>query len=125
MRTATILAAALAATFSTFAAPTQNVAFTKPLWDRPADLPEQGETWPKAPTFTSPLLKAEAPPKVVIIPAPGQAAPPEEDHLHRGPDSEEWHCLVPLQDRQAPATTVTLNRCQTPSLEPGDLLHLL
>lgn len=124
MRTA-ILVAAFAATVAVGAAPMEKVAFTKPLWDRPIDIQELGEAWPKAPTFASPLLRAETPPKVVVMPAPGQA-PPEENHLHRGPDSEEWHCLVPLQDEQAPVTgKVTPNRCQTPSLEPGDLLHLL
>jgi hypothetical protein len=119
MRTAiTLAAAALAAAVSASATPAQKVAFTKPHWDSPAD---RVQTTPVAPASTQPYV-------VQLIPAPETQAPAEENHLHREPDSEEWHCLVPLKQAQAsPPTVETIapNHCQTPSLEPDQLLHLL
>jgi hypothetical protein len=124
MRTATILATALAAAIAVTAAPAQKIAFTKPLWNWPPDLEKFEQTWREEPAA---LAQPEAPPVIVI---PPDTALPDENHLHRGPDSEEWHCLVPLQ--RAPAAPPALpdivpttpNRCQTPSAD-DQLLHLL
>ncbi len=52
---------------------------------------------------------------------------PEQNCQIRGPDSEEWQCHVPLKDMAPPPAVEATkpNRCQTPSIEPDKLLHLL
>lgn len=124
MRTAKIVALALGAAIAASAAPAEKIAFTKPLWDRPADIEKFAQTWPDAPALSEPSLQMNAAPEA-FVPADAQEAPREENHLHRGPTSEEWHCLVPLQEAAPPPESTAPNRCQTPSLEPHQLFHLL
>jgi hypothetical protein len=119
MRTAAILATALAATVSATAAPTNHVTLTIPHLETPPDVAKFAQDWPDLPGFSLPGLKFQEPPKV--------EAPPEKVYPRLEPYSEEWRCLVPLKGTQrAPElTTITPNRCETPSIEPGNLLHLL
>jgi hypothetical protein len=122
MRTAIILVSVALAATASAAGPVATVAFTKPLWERPADLEKFAQTWPGAPLFSEFRSEPIAAPELVAPPD----APPEENHLHRGPSSEEWECFVPLQRTQPPAVgKVSPNRCQTPSLEKDKLFHLL
>lgn len=123
MRTATIVAAAaLAAALSASAAPAGKVSFTEPLLAWPPEL-ASAQVWPDA-RFTRPFVLESSP----DVQAPPEAeAPPEQLWPNREPDSEEWHCLVPLKDAAPPPTVEPTkpNRCQTPSTEPDNLLHLL
>lgn len=123
MRTATIVAAALAAVIFATPASAGEVTFTKPLLVWPPDL-AAAQTWPDA-RFTRPFV-LEASPEVQA--PPETEAPPDQLWPDREPDTEEWHCLVPLKDAPSapPAVEPTKpNRCQTPSIEPDKLLHLL
>ncbi len=123
MRTAKILAAAaLAAAIQASAAPTGKVTFTKPLLEWPPEF-ANAQVWPDA-RFMRPFVLEASP----DVQAPPEAeAPPEQLSPNREPDSEEWHCLVPLKDVGPPPAVETTqpNRCQTPSTEPDQLLHLL
>ena len=125
MRTAKILAAIALTAASALAAPATKVAFTQPHLDTPSDLAKFGQAWPDAPALKPPFLQLEAAPEVQP-PADAEAAP---DKLNPdfGPDSEEWHCLVPLEGAQRSAVDegAEPKRCQSPSLEPDKLLHLL
>lgn len=123
MRTARILAgAALAVAMSAAAAPTGKVTFTTPLLAWPPEL-ANAQVWPDA-RFTRPFVLEASP----DVQAPPEAETlPEELWPNREPDSEEWHCLVPLKDAAPPPAVEATqpNRCQTPSIEPDQLLHLL
>ncbi len=123
MRTAKILAAAaFAAAFSASAAPPGKVTFTKPLLAWPPAFANT-QVWPDA-RFTRPFVLEASP----DVQAPPEAeAPPEQLWPNREPDSEEWHCLVPLKDAEPPPDVEAPkpNHCQTPSIEPDKLLHLL
>ena len=121
MRNATTLAAAvLAATIVATAAPAANVVFTAPLSQRPADVAKSAQTTLQGPWYLRLQSAPEAAGSGPIEP------PPEPNYLHREPDSEEWHCLVPLQRIDLPPTVPAVpNRCQDLSINPGNLLHLL
>ena len=121
MRDATTLAATvLAATIVAAAAPAANVVVTAPLLQRPADVASTAQTKPQGPWY----VRLQSTPEAA---GPGPTKPPPEpNYLHREPDSEEWHCLVPLQRIDLPPTVPAIpNRCQDPSINPGNLLHLL
>jgi hypothetical protein len=122
MRTAKILTAALAAAISVSAAPAGKVIFTKPLLEWPPEF-ANAQVWLDA-RFTRRFVLEASP----DVQAPPEAeAPPEQLWPNREPDSEEWHCLVPLKDAEPPPVVEAPkpNHCQTPSLEPDHLLHLL
>jgi hypothetical protein len=83
--------------------------------DRPSDLEKFTETWPDAPSLPPPF-ELQSDPQTEFAPLFKEPPPLMPD---REPFTEEWRCLVPLQDAKEGT------RCETPSLEPDDLFHLL